>query len=648
MAAELTPEDKALLDKQLKWFTESAEPEHKQHEKDWDRQDTLYFGHKRFVQQHATQATPKGRDGVLRDARKEFGDELHIPYVWATMETVMPRALSNRPKMLWTPRDRVAESNVENVTVVCDAQQERADYELKLQTTFRSAFKHGLGVQKTYWRLDTRDTMALRQSPETGEWVAAPTQQTAWDDPDCEDVDIHDFYWDRLGDSMRNVPQVMHRTWRDTAYCLAKIDSGAWSNMQLAGVIAEDLTGSTGKAKYDEAWAARRRAMGFPISSPDRDVHEVWEIHVRNTNDKIIIVDRMWVGVVERNPYWHGEMPFQTFCPIEVEHRFCGLGIIDPIEDLQRELNWLRTDRRWNAMLKLHQAYAYNDGLIDPSAIKIGPGRLVPVNGDPKDLLVPLTVGDIPNSGYQEEAAIRGDIELASGLSESMSGVSSAGETATGVQLVQAAAGLRIQALTNRGVLQLIKPQARQWLALNQQRWTTERDVAFPAVPEPGAAQRFWSLRKVGPAQMQGEFEVKPDGGSMAPENVPQKRNDAMLILQLLSSPAGMQLMDASESLRFILEKIDVPTPELFLQSPSAIPAETLDVIKNTLVAQAGMDPSGAHALIATALQQTMAMKQEAAQQGARAGGQGGAPSGQQTPPQLQNGAGPAPAPTQA
>lgn len=636
----MTPEDQDRLQKELEWFTRS-EKEHKEYESGWDHQDELYHGHKRFLRTY-TESSPRDRDGALREARKEFGAELHIPYTFSTIETIMPRTLSNRPKMLWLPRDRVAERNLENVRVICDAQQQKADYELKLQTTARSGLKHGLGIQKEFWHHEERDSFVMSQN-RLGEWVAKPTQKKPWDDPDVEDVDIRDFYWDPYGDSMRNMPKVIHRAWRSTAYVLKKLtpakgsERAEWDRYPLT---AEDVDNGGAEDKYHTAWAGRRRAMGQSSQQVgDKDLHEVWEIWDLERNEVVTILDRVWIVAIIAHPFWHLELPFHAYRPIEVEHRFVGVSVIDPMEDLQRELDMLRTDRRWNAMLKLHQTYAYNDGTVDPSQIKIGPGRLIPVNGDPANLLHPLTVGDIPNSGYQEEAALRADIQLTTGVDDTVSGsdAGAAATTATGVQLVQAAAGLRIQAYTRRMELELIKPEAAQWLALNQQRWATNKEIRVPAMPTPMEPDRRWSWRMVGPAQMAGEFDVEPEGGATAPDNVPQKRQDAIQLLQALAPFQGQ--VNMTNLLKLILEKFDVPAPETLVAAPQQVPPATLDYLMQALVEQGGMAPDGAHALIAEAMQQAMADQEQQAQDGARApvpedrsSGGGGAPPEQPVP----------------
>lgn len=605
MKFDLTPEDDALLKACLDWFS-AAESEHKAYERQWDHQDSLYFGHKRMVDAY-TSASPRDRDGVLSDGRKEFGAELHIPYVFSMVETIMPRVLSNRPRMLWLPRSKTAEQNVENVRIVCDAQQQRANYELTLQTTARSGLKHGLGVQKCYWRREERDTFQLVKSS-TGEWVRQPVKKVCWDDPDVDDVDIRDFFWDPFGDSMDTVRKVMHRTWRDSKYVLAKVQSGDWN--KYPQLDAEDLKSMQSKEKYDQAWADRRKAQGVTSgnTSGGSDIHEVWEIH---DGEKVYtVLDRRVIVKEMESPYWEWRLPFHIYRPVEVEHRFVGYGVIDPIEDLQKELDWLRTDRRWNAMLKLHQAYAYQDGALDPALMKIGPGSLTPVNGDPNDILKPLMVGDIPNSGYQEEVNLQRDIERTAGVDDTVAGASGGGggaaETATGVQLVQAAAGLRIQAYTRRMELELITPEARQWLAMNQQHWTQERDVRVedPQQPDP---DRRWTWRTVGPAELAGEFEVVPEGGSTAPDNIPQQRQDALQAMQLWGQDPGV---DRRKLTVWAMDKFGIASPDAFLAAPQVVPPETLDLIVEQLTSQ-GVPALDAKTLVGDALSAALDNQQQ-------------------------------------
>jgi hypothetical protein len=187
-----------------------------------------------------------------------------------------------------------------------------------------------------------------------------------------------------------------------------------------------------------------------------------------------------------------------------------------------------------------------------------------------------------------------------------------AAQTATGVQLVQAAAGMRIQAYTRRMELELIKPQASQWLALNQQRWASARSGAGDAAP--GEPERRWAWRKIGPGQQAGEFDVEPEGGATAPDNVPQDRQDAQMIMQAAGQIPGV---DPHQVGLLVLKKLGVPAPETLMAPPQQVPPETLDILKQQML-QAGMDPAGVQGLIEGALNQALDAREQQAQAAAR------------------------------
>lgn len=623
MAVSLTPEQDDLL-KEVVCKFEAADTTHRRHREQWDRLDELYHSRRRYKDAHAAAASPRDRDAVLDGMRAEFGPDLLIPYAFSTVETVLPRMLSNRPRMLFTPRSPASEKNTENIRIILDAQQQQSNYELKLQSTGRSGLVYGLGVQKGYWRRETAQRKRL--TPRTygdvdgaGGYAVDDYQAVLWDDPDVDDVSIWDFLWDPYGDSMDTIGYAIHRSWRSTAYVLAKVQSG-WGEVALT---AEDLEGAGAKERYVGLWQRRWDSQGHKIDLKET-VHEVWEVHLGGQR-VVTVVNRQWPVSVAANPAWHGRMPFTIFRPTEVLHQFCGKGEIEPIEDLSYEMNMLRSNRLLNALFKLHASYFYEDGALDPDAVKIGPGEMIPVanqNGSSlRDLLVPVTVGDIPNSSYQEEQALQADMERVSGISDPVSGGSGADQTATGIQLIQAAAGLRIQNKTRRLELETILPMAEMWLALDQQHIREVRDVAVPMVSDPGQPDRRWSWRQIGPDQLAGEWNVEPDGGSTAPENVPQMRADATMLQSLLGAPG----LDPRKLLLLILEKLGVKAPESLLAPDVRVPPQTLDLIAQQLQ-EAGMPSEQVQQIVSGALNAAL----DAEDQTDPGGGQAPAPMEQQ------------------
>ena len=587
MPPELTTEEKALLEEVRESF-EAAEQYLKPFRDSCDHLYSLYRGHQE-LRANMRRASPPDRDTLLRDAKGTWGAELFIPISFSTIETVLPRAISHRPRMQLTPRDETANANIENMKVLIDQQQEQIDYENRLEETGKSGFIYGLGVQKGPWwekrysmKRGLKERLAVDTTTQTMRptWVeTAPERTCTFDDWTAEDIDVADFFWDPFGYDMRSVGWVIHRTWRKTKYVKERIARGDWNTAAAKALEDKDIEGMAGGQKYDEAFEGRMRAAGHTdFKSRGNQLHEVWEFH--DGERMITVLDRQIPVLAAGNPAWHGEIPFAVFRPTTAGiKQLHGIGLIEPIEHLQREVNTLRSQRRDNAALKLMQVFAFNDGVIEPGDLKFFPGAAIPVNGEPRDMLYPINVGDIPNSGYQEEANLVADIERTTGISDTVTGAEGGGgQTATGVQLVQAAAGVRIQKQSRRMELELITRQARQAVALNQQRIVSPRPVPVKPAPTPGRLDPAWENRMLGPAELNGQFSIKPLGGSISPDSVAQKRQDAQFKLNLLGQNPNV---DQRALLVSVADDLGFPNPEAIMapEQPSLNP-EVLSALK--------------------------------------------------------------------
>jgi hypothetical protein len=587
---ELTPEQNDLVTRVKDCFTE-AEKTHQRYRRKWEHFFALYSNYT-DLRNSAQTASPRDRDELLYSARREFGAELFIPMAFSTVETVLPRAISQNPRMILTPRPLKSlppavlermEDNAENNRMLIDAQQDQIHYETILQDVAKDGFIYGLGVQKTYWKRS--EIVRPKLEPHVLYGWAVPCigehRDVAFDDPFAECVDPFDFFWDPMGDSVETCDYVIHRTWRNTKYAMDKIQSGIWT----LALTEEDVGGGAGAGRYGEVFSQRLRTEGHTGDLAPKNLNEVWEFH--DGAQVITILNRQWPVQVGRNPAWHGELPFQVFRPTRVTHRMVGRGEIEPIEDLQQEINTLRSQRRDNATLKLMQSYAYAEGIIDPADIVFGAGTLIPVQGPPSEFLFPLNVGDIPNSGYQEEASLQADFDRTSGISDVVTGADPTGgvsQTATGAQLVQAAANKRIELKSRRLEVEVISNAARQWLAMNQLRIRQPRPMRVPALPSPEQPDRRWAWVMLGPEQLAGEFAIAPEGGSTAPENTPQKRQDATA---LLNATQGNPLFDQHKIAAKYLDGMGVTNPEGYLAPPPQ-PASSPSVLD--FLARAGVD----------------------------------------------------------
>jgi hypothetical protein len=564
-----------------------AEPEHKTFRGKAEEFYRLYRGFTDFKDAHRGE---RDRDAVTSAAQAEWGAELFIPFCYSTVETIIPRMVAKGPRMIVVPRDEQALGNVRNMKIVVDAQCKQIDYETILQVIGKDGLIYGLGVGKTRWKYETRVQIRATPHPlEPGRFIEGPPEKTvAFDDAVAERVDPFDFMWDPFGDSMNNVEFIIHRLWRSGQTIRRNVAAGIWrarENDPTCPWTLEDLLASRARTQRSNIWDQRLAAEGYNVSGQRQDaLHEVWEYH--DGQQVITVLDACYPVQAGPNPSGLAQIPFQIYRPTVVGGRFVGISEVEPIRHLQYEINTLRSQRRDAATLSLMRTFAYNETAVDADDLVFGPNMAIPVNGDPREFLYPIPVPELPGSSYREEEAIVNDIQRTSGISDPVSGGDTgASETATGVQLVQAAATMRIQNKTRLLETQMIVPQGYDFIALNQRRILTDKSYAIPQAPDPNDPTiPAWKMVKIGPRELMGRMAAEVEGGSTAPENVPQQRSDAQAFVALSQDPR----LNGEKLLIRALQLYGVDQPEGYVKAAEQqVPASQVQ----GFLAQLGVPP---------------------------------------------------------
>lgn len=568
----------------------------------------LYRGFKRF--RHAWEAAgPNDRDVVLLDAKKTWGANLHIPLSFRTVETMVPRAIAHRPRMLYLPRHEMWEENVGSVRLLIDAQQENIDIDLRFQDVMRDGMVYGLGVGKTFWRktfapyrpLERRVLFPNRYK------VGELQRKLVFDDPDFEAVDPFDFMWDPRGADLNHGSAralwIVHRVWMDPRTVRDRIESGAWNTPSAQALTPDDLRSMGNAQKRDEIWQDRMTASGFGSfagTTSGEQVHEVWEYH--DGFRVLTVLDRRVLVQDAENPC-QGEIPFEVYRPTRIPHQMVGIGEIEPVQHLQRELDTLRSQRRDAATIALCAGYAYDDAAIDEDDLIFGPAAAIRVSNavDVRQALMPLPTKDVPGSGYQEEQVIRADFDAVTGINDALDPAQGQISTATEAQLVQAALSRRIELKSRRFEVEVVRHAARCFLYLNQRMILQPREPLRQ--PDEGldpleaAREGRWQWVPIGPGELRGEFEIVPEGGSMAAENIPQNRQDAQIWMNLAQSNP---YIDQRRALLRSLELLGAKQPESWLK-PQEPPLSPLVL---QLLQRAGVAPQLIEAAVQISRQQ--------------------------------------------
>lgn len=564
----------------------------------------LSRNYRRLQHAHA-QTHENDRDTVMQDFRRVFGEELFIPYVFTVIETNVPRIVATDPAIICKPNNAEESTYLacEPVKRLFERDQKRMRYPTRLQETARSGLRYGLGVQKNYWERKLRSgrRVAPKES-EAGYKLIEDEHILVYEGPMVESVDIFDFLWDPDGHDLDSCDFVIHRTWRKMDYIKQRVAEGkqrreegligGWADLDLDKV--EGMGSSTARG---ELWADRMQASGMSdYETEGNTLHEVWEYHDRE--NVYTVLDRELLVQNAPNPFLHGDFPFHIWRPTLVEHEFCGIGEPEPIAHLQYELNTLRGQRRDAATLAMNRGYFYSRGMLNPAKVIAGAGVLVPVTGDPKDAIYPMPFEDIPQSGVSEENALKEDIERTTGISDPVSG-GAASETATGTQLVQAAANQRIRQKLKNLYHDLLVPEVAQRRELYRQNVTEESQAQTIRV-EDNRTPTGYVFIECGPAELNADIDVEPVDGSTEAENEAQKRTDAAQLVDALAP--FMEEVDGSALLRHLLQQFGVSKPESFLQAPGPEPEEIVQAI-GTVLQEVGMPEDQIAGVLQAALQ---------------------------------------------
>jgi hypothetical protein len=321
--------------------------------------------------------------------------------------------------------------------------------------------------------------------------------------------------------------------WSGLEGCLERVKSGVW-NTDSARLLDEDkLRGMASRAKYDEIWQDRMEASGLNNArdyARGEQIHEILEYH--DGYRVLTVLDRQVLVQDAENPCV-GHFPFQVYRPTPLQYQMVGIGWLEPLEHLQRELDTFRSQARDAATLALAPAVFFDDGAIEEDEITFGPNMATRVtNARPSDAVYFAPKPDLPASYFSLEQSIRADIDAVVGYNDNIRDDQAPVGTATEAQFEQAAAESR-------------------W------RW----------VP-------------IGPGELQGEFEIIPEGGSMAAANVAQDRADAQVYMGLVENPH----IDGRKAILKALRLLGEKDPESWLrQEQPPVPPAAIEILKQMM-----------------------------------------------------------------
>lgn len=475
------------------------------------------------------------RDSNMQNYRGRA--RLFVPYVFQTIETIMPRLVGGKPKIECIPREA---SDMENASVfskLVDYQWDQMEMKKKIKDWVKQGLLYGNSVLKLTWKYD-KD----------------------YDGPCAEVCDNFDIYVDPDAESLKSANYVIHRLERN----IDKLKSDP--KYKLPKELETETSQDTYKIQRDATMG-----MSKPSNKDKKLVEllEYWGLYDFGEGlvpALIVVANRKYIIRAQKNPYHHQRKPFIDFVDMQMPNERAAIGEVEQLESLQYELNDVRNQRMDNVTLILNRMWKVAKGAdVDESDLVSQAGQIVHC-GDINGVAV-IDTPDVTQSSYNEESLIKSDMQQASGVTDYSKGGGSGGkgnttlgnETATGIMLLQEAGNARFKFKLDN-LEDSLKEFGEQLIALDQQ--FVKQEMVVRIVGEQGT-----TYIKMSPKDIKGNYDIIVEAGSTQPMSKSVRRAEARELLVTLAPIAQAAGINLKYLVKYLLKTYDLAdSDEIFLQ----------------------------------------------------------------------------------
>jgi len=442
---------------------------------------------------------------------------LFVPYVYSTIESMMPRLIGGKPKIDSTPREPEDLNKALSNTKLTDYQWETMEMKRKLKMWVKQSLLYGTSPLKLYWK-KTKD----------------------YDGPWADVIDVFDFYIDPNATQDVEPHYIIQRAER----MIEELRDNP--NYTIPAQLEAEVR--------EEQYKVRRDAILGLTRPKDKDIKSVeifeyWGLYdfddgKGEVEALIVTANREHVIRAEPSPFKHGQKPFISIQDINVPDQFWSIGEVEPLQSLQYELNDVRNQRMDNVTMILNRMWLVDKNAdVDEEDLVSRAGGVVhcgDINGI-RDLSTP----DVTTSSYNEETLIKADIQQTSGITDVTKGMGGASvrgqsgianETATGALLLQEAANERLKYKLDN-IEDALKEFGQQLNALNAQFIKTDKVIRIL-----GEEGQKWE--KVTPDDIKGAYDIVVEMGSTQSLSRAVRRAEARELIATMAPFAELINMD--------------------------------------------------------------------------------------------------------
>lgn len=500
--------------------------------------------------------------GVLEREQDIWESQLAPKYAFQKIDTLLANLTDRAPKGLVRPCRPGEERAAKAMQKAINEYRRRDGWERTQYEHVQQALVMGLSPLKTIFRYE-RGLERWREEEGEGDsrrLVEKQREVTRWEQPSTTTIPVEDFTWDPGATRFEDCAWAAARYWVTPAHLKNMEEQGLYQNTSAA---AQTRSGR------------KQSANDGGLMKVDRsDRIAIWEYWER---DRIITVANNTILLRhERNPYWHGELPFHVSTTLPDLYRVEGFSEIELIAELQAAL-WEFLNQRidntrfiTNAVTIVTEGTQISDGGMFPGGVV--------VTDDPSRSVVPWTPNiSIIEPALAAERDLKADMDDITGVTPYVSGAGSQTldpQTATQISTFQSMASRRIE--KKRNLLYMgYQEKGMQEIALIQQFMQTPLAIRGA---ENGGEYEF---EHVDPAEIVNallEYEIE-DSTEALDRQV--RRAESMQLVQLGMTIGPMlqqegKMLLGSKLFEDVLTSFDKEPDQYFKDLPPAPPVDPM------------------------------------------------------------------------
>ena len=471
----------------------------------FEYQETIYNDMAEYYQYY------RGSE-VVQD-QSTWRARIHVPYIQQTIDTILPRLVSSKPKINVLPREESDVEGAQNNEKLIAYQWEKMRMFRTLKMWVKAGLIYGTSVVKIGWDFD-------RDNEKDGPWVNVVSNYDLFIDPNAATIDDAAF--------------VIYKQERDFAEVKKNKN---YINLDL-------LESAIGRDTKDEEKRDERNSIDR--SEPQHDERKrvvIYEYYGKFAleedeieKDYFIVTanNEVLLRIEELKEIYPCGKPFVAFKDNDMPLDFWAIGEVEPLVPLSDELNTIRNQRLDNRKLIMNHMWLVNkNGGIEWDDFVSKPGGVISCNDT--SAVVPLPVNDTTQNSVQEEAIIKQDMDRTSGVFQGMTGqlqgpvggeVGDFNKTARGFLASIEQAGSRMQYKLDN-LDDSIRELGQKMLKLNQKYITKDQVVRI--LGKTGVEFETIALDDI-----QKEYDLRVEGGATQPQNKEARKADFFQLMNVL------------------------------------------------------------------------------------------------------------------